>query len=174
MRTIWGVAGCVVAAAFALGGCGGASDSQRGDTATKAEVIRSLEGTGYEFRYRRAPVVPGYDFVMGRARSRRGGVVDFVVVIRRAGPALICEQPPESDCHPNPLGPREFPGPPIVRYQYEPRSTRAGNVEVWSQEQSPEYKGRQFFVLDPEETRMVVKIDVSATQDIASRYQEGI
>lgn len=49
-----------------------------------------------------------------------------------------------------------------------------GTLEVWSQEQSPEYKGRQFFVLDPEETRMVVKIDLAAKEDIAPRYQEGI
>jgi hypothetical protein len=169
------VAGVAVAAALALaGGRGSAKIRDAGDTATKAEVVRGLESTGYEFRYRRPPVVPGYDFVMGRARSKRGGVVDFVVVIRKAGPSSICEAPPESDCHQNPAGPRRSPEPPLVRYDYEALSTWAGNLRVWSREQSPERKGRHYFTADPEETRMVVKLDVAATRAIAPPYQEGI
>jgi hypothetical protein len=78
------------------------------------------------------------------------------------------------DCHRNPRGPHRYPEQPIVRYDFEPHSTSAGNVEVWSQYQSPEFKGRQFFIARPEETRMLLKIDGAATRDIAKRYQEGI
>jgi hypothetical protein len=156
MRSIWGWACLCGAIAAMLVWCGSAGG--RGDTATVDGVVRGLESTGFELTYRKMPRVPGFEFVGGRARGRRGGVVDFVVRVRTAARGEV----------------RAPAQPQLLRYDYEMRSVRAGNVVVWAQQQAPEERGRHFFVLDPEETRMVVKIDLAATRDIAPQFHEGI
>jgi hypothetical protein len=64
-----------------------------------------LEATGYEIAYRRVPSVEGYDTIAGRASNRRGGSVQFAVVIDLDGPYEGHGETPRGGS----------PQPPVVR-----------------------------------------------------------
>lgn len=108
-------------------GCDGAINLLTGPgrpMATEADVVTALETTPYEITYRKVPRLEGYEVIAGRARSRNGGVVDFSVVLRKAG---WINNAPESRLGGGP----QFP---VVRYA-ETQGSITGNMNVVTQEQ---------------------------------------
>ncbi|HZO05581.1 MAG TPA: hypothetical protein VFB52_04280 [Solirubrobacterales bacterium] len=113
-----------VAAWLAGPGAGRAAAKPADGTATVADVLTALEGTGYQLRYRQVPQVAGYDLVVGEA-THRGTALQFSFEIRHAGPFGTAVEEPVN------------PQPPIVRYDLGSRGTVVGNVYIRTELQAP-------------------------------------
>jgi hypothetical protein len=142
-------------------GCAGVEERTSGGldgTTTKRAVVRALEGTGYGIAYRKTGRVPGYDVVAGQARSRRGGVVEFSVVVDRSA-----------------AGAGRMAQPPVVRYA-EGGATKVGNAVYHLQGQSPyvvrnlRNAGRSW-VEGRGETKMQVRLTVALDRLFAPRFR---
>jgi hypothetical protein len=120
------VLGALGGLAVGVGGCGESESGGLGDATSETAVMRALEGTGYRIAYRKVEPVSGYEAVAGRATNRRGGQVDFSVVIDKSG-SYNGDDESADEGHPK---------PPVVRY-VEGAGTRVGNVLYQVQAQSP-------------------------------------
>jgi hypothetical protein len=154
--------GIVIAiwAASASDGSAGTTASAHGDQTTEAAVIRALEKTGYQIRYRKVPDIEGYGMVAGRASNSWGGAVEFSVVIQRGGPY---KGDPESAKE----GPQQWP---VLRYAEE-GGTKTGNEILGLQAQSP-YRVANVRRLGPVwvQTRGESQIDVRISQAIEKLF----
>ncbi len=118
-------AAALTAAAFAVG-CGGSDRSP--DQITADGVRDAIEGTGYEFAYRKTPDIEGYDTIAGRATSQGGASTDFAVVIDVDGPYSGHDESARGGS----------PQPPIVRgVESNAASSVIGNAFWVVQPQTP-------------------------------------
>jgi len=123
------LAGLAVSVALlALAGCDGLGGSAA--TIHMDEVEDAIEATGLRIAYRKSPRVDGYDTLAGRASNRRGGIVDFAVVIDRNG---------EYEGHgESAVG--GSPQPPVVRRAAGPAATTTLGNAYWSIEPQTPYR----------------------------------
>ena len=142
----------------AVAGCGedGGAEVRSGaevrpvaDTVTTEAAVAALEGTGYQFRYRKVPHVEGYELVAGEARQGETRM-QFAVEVRLAGP--YSEAGDE----------RGNPQPQVVRYGFGQHATVIGNIRYLTVSQAPKAAGGGFELTSSKrEQRMEVDVLVA-------------
>jgi hypothetical protein len=153
----------MLVAAALQSGCGDTAQGtvrKLGNTTTKEDVVKALEGTGYEFKYRQVPHLEGYEVVSGEA-IHGSEEIEFTIEIRLAGPFEAMKKSSE-----------ENPQPPVLRYGGMSSGEVVGNTIFATQAKRPMRAGKGIELeSDPAQTEMEVNVDVALRELFAEKYR---
>lgn len=153
------VAVAVIVVSQAGGSAAETTPQARGDTTTKEAVMQALEGTRYDFRYRKTPHLAGYEVISGEAVHGRSHI-QFMVEIRLAGPFSKMHGAGEAN-----------PQPGILRFGLHEEGTIVGNIVYKTESSAPGYPGRGYELeWDKAETDMKITVGVALDELFASKF----